>query len=163
MADFKRIYREYLNTVKDDIQVEMNSQNRIASRQAYNSMRVVANQFLEAEIRGVKYIQYLENGVGSQPKTFGKGLIKNIMDWMRAKGISPFHKGQILPSTETNLKRAAGGIARSLVRNGTAIKRGEPGLHIKEAIDENKPQLLKDMGAEMVLEFKDIMKLKRKK
>lgn len=162
MADFKRIYREYLNTVKSDIEVQMRSQNRIASKSAIRSLRVVANQFLEAEIRGLRYIKFLEDGVGSQPKKGSDGFLSELVEWMRDKGIAPRRRGKIVPATETNLERAAGGIMNSLVRKGSAIKRGEHGLDIKEAVEENKPQLLKDMGAEMALEFKEIMKIKRR-
>ncbi len=162
MADFKRIYREYLNTVKGDIEVQMRSQNRVASGDAIKSLRVVANQFLEAEIRGLRYIGTLEDGVGSQPSSFGSAFINDIMSWMKAKGISPLRKGKVLPSTDTNIRRAAGGIARNIVRHGTKIKQGEHGLDLKEAIDENKPQLLKDMGKEMILDFTEQFKIKGK-
>jgi len=160
MPDFKQIYREYLNTVKGDIEVQMRRQNRVASRKGIQSLRVVANQFLTAEIRGLKYIQYLEDGVGSHPKSFGRGLIDNIAQWMKDKSISPFRNGEIVPSTSTNIRRAAGAIARSIVKQGTAIRRGEQGLDFQTPIQENMPQLLKDMGRKMVVEFTDKLKIK---
>ena len=99
MADFKPIYREYLNTVKSDIVVQMRQQKRYASGDSIRSLRVVANQFLEAEIRGSRSISTLEDGVGSQPRAVGNGLISGLMAWMKAKGIHPFRRGEVMPNS----------------------------------------------------------------
>jgi len=162
VADFKPIYREYLETVKSDIVVQMKQQKRYATGNSINSLRVVANQFLSAEIRGDRSISTLEDGVGNQPRAVGNNLISGLMAWMKAKGIHPFRRGEVLPNTDKNIRRAATGIAINMVQRGSAIKRGEKGLDIKTAIDENMPELLKGMGKIMVDDFTNEFKIKGK-
>ena len=161
MASFKRIFREYLNTVRDDIVTEMRARNMPATGLAERTLRVVANQHLEAQIRGQIYIGALETGVGSKPRGVGNSLIRNLMVWMKAKGVSPLRNGKVMPSNTDNLRRSAWGIAISLVRRGTAIYRGAKGIDLKAPIKDNMPKLLQSMGTEIVIEFKDKLTIKR--
>ena len=82
--NFNNEYREFLNDVKDNLIMQLKEQNRKATGYAINSLRVVANQKLEAELRGPKYLQYLQTGIGSQPKSIGTKFI-NTMDYSKAR------------------------------------------------------------------------------
>ena len=152
MPNFSTILNEYLQTVKSDIISEMSAQGRNASRTAVNSLRVVANQYLQAELRGVAYFEYLQDGVGSQPKAVSPEFRENIESWMRYKGITP--------DNGKSIRSASYGIAKSIVDRGTAIRRGQQGLTITDIIKENIPTALKDISSEMVLEFTDKLTLR---
>ena len=161
MPDFKAAYREYLNTIIVDVKAEMREQKRRATREAINSLRVVENQFLNAQIRGVKYFDYLRDHSGSKPRGIGRELVSNLMEWMKFKGIQPERRGKIEPSTEGNYKRSAFGIAQNMVDNGNEIYRGQKGIDFHTPIRENMPELLEDMGRVMVVSFTDKLTIKR--
>ena len=86
--NFNNEYREFLNDVKDNLIAQLKSQGRDATGYAANSLRVVSNQKLEAELRGPKYLQYLQTGVGAKPKSIGTKFINNLIRWITAN-----HKG----------------------------------------------------------------------
>jgi hypothetical protein len=140
--DFSKVFREYLETVRDDIRREMQSQGRNASGYASNSLRIVANQRLQAELRGVRYFEALQRGV--KPKGISPAFVGKISSWMRSKGI----------------EGSAFAIARSIVQRGTAIYRGQRGIDIDSILQDNRTQLLDDMGREIVFEFKKGLKVR---
>jgi len=148
--DLNKVLREYLDTVKDDIRSEIRSQSRYASGWAYNTLRVVGNQILKAELRGVGYLQFLQTGVGSKPRSVSPSFTQRIMQWMRAKGIQP--RGG-------NLRRSAGGIARSISRKGTAIKRGQRGIDIDGILQDNLTPALEGVAAEILKDFSNGLKI----
>jgi len=77
--NFNNEYREFLNDVKDNLIAQIKSKGLNATGYAANSLRVVANQKLEAELRGPKYLKYIQTGVGAKPKSIGTKFINNLM------------------------------------------------------------------------------------
>ena len=73
--NFNNEYREFLTDVKDNLIAQIKSKGLNATGYAANTLRVVANQKLEAELRGPKYLKYIQTGVGSQPKSIGLSLL----------------------------------------------------------------------------------------
>ena len=158
MINFNKQIREYLDTVKIDIQSELRNQSLIATGSAVNSLRVVANQFLIGELRGVVYLNFLRKGFKEKPKSVSRSFIDNIIDWMLVKGIQPQREGEIVPSTETNIKRSAFGIAKGIVDKGTPVTRGEKGVDINRILNENLPDYLEGVAGELLLNFQDKIK-----
>ena len=130
MLNFHIVFGEYLESVKIDIQQVLKSQRRRATGNAIDSLRIVYVGG-KAELRGARYIQNLVTGVGSQPKGISRQLIRNLKTWALFKGIEA---------------RAVWPIALSLVRKGTAIKRGQPGVNLKQIMKDNKTELLKGVN-----------------
>lgn len=143
MPDFSDIWREYLETVKLDLQAELRYQDMIATGNALNRLRIVQNGKLKAELRGPDYIQNLIKGQGSKPKGIGRKFIRGIRSWM-------FHKG---------IEGSAYAIAKAIVEKGTSIKQGKKGIDVKPIIKENLPTALESMSKELILEFKSKVKL----
>ena len=133
--DFHTEYLEFLNDVKDNLQSQLKRQNRKATGNAINSLRVVANQKLKAELRGAPYLKFLETGVGSKPRGIGRAFIDRIIEWV---------------------------IGKSIVNEGTQIYQGQKGISISQAIKESKPTLLKEMGQKMMIDFKNGLKVKKR-
>lgn len=152
--DFKEEYREFLDAVKINLTAQMRSQNRIATGFAVNTLRIVANDKLEAELRGVGYFKYLQTGIGAQPKKIGKRFINFLKEWIKAKRIEP--------RPNEKIKQLAFRIAQSIVYKGTAIKRGQKGISISQAIKDEKPEFLKQVGAKMRIDFVKGLKIKLK-
>jgi hypothetical protein len=143
--DFNNAYREFLNDVKDNLIAQLKSQGRDATGYAANSLRVVSNQKLEAELRGPKYLQYLQTGVGAQPKSISAKFINNLM-----------------PNPKQTIKQLAFAIGKSIVKNGTKIKQGQKGISISQAIKESRTKLMKEMGQKMRIDFTNGLKVKRR-
>ena len=152
--DFHTEYLEFLNDVKDNLQSQLKRQNRKATGNAINSLRVVANQKLKAELRGAPYLKFLETGVGSKPRGIGRAFIDRIIEWVIAKSIQPKEKQTI--------KQVAFAIGKSIVNEGTQIYQGQKGISISQAIKESKPTLLKEMGQKMMIDFKNGLKVKKR-
>jgi hypothetical protein len=147
--------QEFLNDLRDNLRVQLKRQGRKATGRAINSLRVVSNQKLNAELRGVGYLAYLQTGVGSKPKAIGSRLISNLMEWISYKGITPAPKQTI--------KQMAFAIANTISADGTRIfQRKEKGISISQAIKETKPKFLKEIGQKMIIDFKKGLKVKRK-
>jgi hypothetical protein len=153
--DFNNAYREFLNDVKDNLIAQLKSQGLNATGYAANSLRVVANQKLEAELRGPKYLQYLQTGVGSQPKSIGTKFINALIQWISAKP-------NIQPNPKQTIKQLAFAIGKSIVKNGTSIKQGRKGISISQAIKESRTKLMKEMGQKMRIDFTNGLKVKRR-
>ena len=153
--NFNNEYREFLNDVKDNLIAQIKNKGLNATGYAANTLRVVANQKLEAELRGTKYLKYLQTGVGSQPKSIGKRFINALMEWISAKP-------NVQPKPKQTIKQLAFAIGNSIVKNGTGIKRGKKGISISQAIKESKTKLLKEMGQKMRIDFTNGLKVKKK-
>ena len=153
--NFNNEYREFLNDVKDNLIAQLKSQGRDATGYAANSLRVVSNQKLEAELRGPKYLQYLQTGVGSQPKSIGTKFINALIQWISAKP-------NIQPNPKQTIKQLAFAIGKSIVKNGTKIKQGRKGISISQAIKESRTKLMKEMGQKMRIDFTNGLKVKRR-
>lgn len=160
--NFDRQFTDFLTNVRKDIQSQFDSTGLNASGFARNSLKVVANQFLKAEIRGRRYTAYLETGFKEKPKSIGRRFIDGLISWMKSRGIQPQRRGEIAPYTEDNIKRSAFNIARSIVKTGTSINKGRKGLNFEEAINANMTPFLESVGAEFVVSFTDKLKIKRK-
>jgi len=153
--DFNNEYREFLTDVKDNLIAQIKSKGLNATGYAANSLRVVANQKLEAELRGPKYLQYLQTGVGSQPKSIGTKFINALIQWISAKP-------NIQPNPKQTIKQLAFAIGKSIVKNGTSIKQGRKGISISQAIKESRTKLMKEMGQKMRIDFTNGLKVKRR-
>jgi len=143
VPDFSPAYNEFLNTVKSDILSELSNQGRRATGSLANSLRVVANADLEAELRGNFYIEFLQTGIGSKPKGVSKSFVNAIESWMSAK----------------NITGDANAIAESIRKRGTAIRRGQRGIDIDQIIRDNTTTLLSDMGKVYEAQFIDGFKV----
>ena len=146
MSNLNSIWREYLETVKGDIQTVLAQQGRRATGNAIDSMRIVQNGKLNPQLRGARYIQNLQTGRGSQPKGISRKFIQNIKTWMLHKGI----------------EGSAFAIAKHLVQQGTAIKRGQPGVNIRQIMRDNMPDALKASSKDLLLEFKGKLKIRKR-
>jgi hypothetical protein len=154
--NFNNEYREFLNDVKDNLIAQLKSQGRDATGYAANSLRVVSNQKLEAELRGPKYLQYLQTGVGAKPKSIGTKFINNLMRWITAKP-------SVQPNPKQTIKQLAFAIGKSIVKNGTKIYQGkQKGISISQAIKESRTKLIKEMGQKMRIDFTNGLKVKRR-
>jgi len=153
--NFNNEYREFLTDVKDNLIAQIKSKGLNATGYAANTLRVVANQKLEAELRGTKYLKYLQTGVGSQPKHIGAKFINALMEWISAKP-------NVQPNPKQTIKQLAFAIGNSIVKNGTSIKRGRKGISVSQAIKESKTKLLKDMGQKMRIDFTNGLKVKQR-
>ena len=156
--DFNRQIREYLDTVKGDIQSELHAQSMNATGTASASLRVVANQFLIGELRGVVYLNFLFKGFKEKPRSVGRQFVDNIIRWMQVKGISPQRDGQIVASTSTNIRRSAFSIAKGITEKGTRVTRGEAGIDINRILEENLPPYLEGVAAGFLVDFQDKIK-----
>ena len=159
--EFKQENTAFLRNVKQDIQEQFKNRDLIASGFAVNSLKIVANQFINAQIVGRKYTAYLETGFKGKPKNVSTSFINGIIAWMASRGIAPMRNGEVLPSTSTNIKRSAFGIARGIVSRGTSINQGRQGLEIEVAIQKNMTPYLESIGANYVATFKDKLKIKK--
>lgn len=153
--DFNNEYREFLTDVKDNLIAQIKSKGLNATGYAANTLRVVANQKLEAELRGPKYLKYIQTGVGSQPKSIGTKFINALMQWISAKP-------NIQPKPKQTIKQLAFAIGKSIVKNGTSIKQGRKGISVSQAIKESRTKLMKEMGQKMRIDFTNGLKVKRK-
>jgi hypothetical protein len=161
--DFNKEIRIYLIAVKNDILNQINTNDFVASGTMRNKLRVVANQhFLDGEIRGTFYMQYLEKGYRKKPSFVGRNFVANLIDWMRFRNISPKRNGVILPATETNLKRSAFGIAKGIVKKGTPATRQEKNLDIAGAMAKHVQPLMEGITLEFFKTFNDDLKIKPK-
>ena len=158
MIDFNQHIRAYLKEVQAAIVQSARSQNLNATGTALNSLRVVANQYLIGELRGVFYINFLRTGFTGKPRSVSRLFIDNIIIWMRAKGIFPEKDGQIVPSTSSNIRRSAFGIAKGIVDHGTRVTRGEAGIPITKILEDNLTPYLEGVASEFLLNFKDKLK-----
>lgn len=153
--DIGRAQSEYLLTVKDDILIDLSARNMNATREAARSLRVVQNQFIRAQLRGVFYIDYLVSFNQRQsPKKVSENFATGVMIWMQAKGIAPKRGGQVVPRTTTNLLRSANAIAQSIVNNGNPYKK-KRGIDLTKHLNDNKPELLRDVSNALLRSFKD--------
>ena len=156
--DFNRQIREYLDTVLIDIQSELKGQGMNATGAASASLRVVANQFLIGELRGLVYLNFLVKGFTQKPRSVGRQFVDNIIRWMQVKGISPQRDGQVVPSTATNIRRSAFGIAKGITIRGTRVTRGEAGIDINKILEENLPPYLEGVAGQLLVSFSDKIK-----
>ena len=160
--NFDRQFTDFLTNVRKDIQGQFREQDLNASGFAMNSLKVVANQYIKAQIVGRRYTKYLEKGWKGRPKSVGRNFVDNIIQWMSFRGIQPKRDGKIIPSTETNIKRSAFGIAKGITQFGTSVNKGFKGLEFQKAINQNMSPFLQSIGAEFTIEFKEKLKIKRK-
>ncbi len=58
--------------------------------------------------------------------------VSSILEWMRAKGIQPRHKGRFVANTASNYKRSAFAISRAIYRYGTIKRFSYQGTRIFE-------------------------------
>jgi hypothetical protein len=139
VPNFKNAFREFLNTVKDDIVAYLTYEDLRATGNAIDTLRVITNKEQQAELRGVRYIQNLVRGVGSQPRGIGREFLENLKRWAFFRGIEA---------------RAVYPIAKTIVEKGTSIKQRERGIPpLERIVNENKPQLLKDVSNELILGY----------
>lgn len=166
MSDLEKrirlINREYLETVRDDIRIQMRNQGRVASMRAIRSLRVFDKGLREGELRGVFYFRGLKDQVGVKPRAVSNSLVANIAAWMREKSIQPRgKKGRFAKKDDASRTRAAWAIAKSLVKKGSRIRqRRERGLDFERPIKENMPEYLKEIGKTMSLDFTNRLKIK---
>jgi len=153
--NFDRQIREYLDTVKIDIQSELRSQSLMASGNAFNSLRVVANKFLIGELRGVVYLNFLIRGFKGKPKNVSTSFIDNIIAWMGFKGVQPQRDGLIVEATENNIRRSAFAIAKGITETGTRITRGEAGIPLNRILKDNLPKYLEGVQGQLLVSFQD--------
>ena len=156
--NFNRQIREYLDTVKLDIESELTNQYPGASGQARSSLRVVANQFLIGELRGVVYLNFLLKGFTTKPRSVSRAFIDNIISWMGFRNIQPMRDGEILPSSETNIRRSAFAIAKGVVDKGTPVTRSEKGIDLQRILNENLPEYLEGVAGNLLVNFQDKIK-----
>jgi len=162
--DLEKEIRTYLKAVRKDVAQQIKTHNFIASGRMLANFRVAANQFLAGEIRGVFYMNFLQEGA-TKPKGVNRAFIKNIVDWMRFRGIQPKRRSRdgalsVVPSTVTNIKRAAFGIAKGIVADGTPATRREKNLDIVGAMNRHKSEYLEAIGKQFLLTFEDNLKIK---
>jgi len=158
VINFNKQIREYLDTVKIDIQSELRIQEFEATGSAINSLRVVANQYLIGELRGVVHLNFLVKGFKTKPLAVSRAFIDNIILWMQARNIMPKRKGVIVPATYTNITRSAFSIAKGIVDKGTPVTRGEKGVDIIRILNDNLPDYLEGVASDFLLNFKDKIK-----
>jgi len=158
--NFEKQIRSYLVDVRKDVTKQINALQMSASGRMEHKFRVVANQHLVGEIRGVHYMKYLENTFTGRPQTVGRQFVENIIEWFRYKRLQPKRNGEIIPSTETNIKRSAFGIAKSIVANGTKYSKSGVGLDIQGAMNRHKSDYLESIGKEFLKEFSENLKIK---
>ena len=156
--NFNAHIREYLDTVKLDIQSELQNQDMNATGTASSSLRVVSNQFLIGEVRGVVYLNFLLKGFTQKPKSVGRAFVDGIIRWMEVRGIMPQRDGEILPATATNIKRSAFSIAKGITEKGTRVTRGEAGIPIRQILDDNLPDYLEGVAGQLLVNFSDKIK-----
>ena len=162
--DLEEEIRDYLKAVRKDVTAQIDKHNFIASGRMRSNFRVVANQFLAGEIRGVFYMNFLQEGT-AKPKKVGKDFVANIIEWMRFKGIQPKRINKdgsfyVVPNTTSNIKRSASGIAQGIVDNGTPATRREKNLDIIGAMNRHKKKYLESIGKEFLLTFEKNLKVK---
>jgi hypothetical protein len=162
LLSLKNLYRNFLKGVKEDLIAQIDSQNRKASGLLRSSLRVVANQRLEGELRGLFYIEYLMDGVGSKPSGISPQFVKRIEQWMRYKGIQPRERGRFARKSNTAYRRSAYAIAKKIHEQGTAIYRGQRGLDIEQAISDNIDTFGQEVAREYEVVFEEQFKLKSK-
>ena len=156
--------RNYLKAVRKDVSNQIDTNGFIASGRMKRNFRVVANQYLVGEIRGVYYMNFLQEGT-SKPKKVSKAFVANIAEWMKFKGISLKRKRKdgstyIVPNTTSNIKRVAGAIAYGIVDKGTPATRREKNLDIIGAMNRHKKPYLEAIGKEFLLTFEKNLKIK---
>lgn len=60
------------------------------------------------------------------------------------------------------IEGSAFAIAKHLVQQGTAIKRGQPGVNIRQIMRDNMPDALKASSKDLLLEFKGKLKIRKR-
>lgn len=158
--DFKTENTEFLRNVLKDIKQQFKTRDLVASGFAINSMKIVANQFITAQIVGRKYTEYLQTGFKGKPRNVSRSFVDGIMLWMGYRGILPKRNGEIIPSTTTNIKRSAFGIARGIVKRGTSINQGRQGLEFERAIESNMTPYMESIGKKYLVTFQEKTKIK---
>ena len=162
--DLSKEIRKYLIAVRKDITAQIDKHDFIASGRMRRNTRVVANQYLAGEVRGVYYMNFLQEGT-SKPKKVSKGFVDNIIDWIGYKGIALKRTRKdgstyIVPNTKSNIKRSAFGIAQGIVDKGTPATRREKNIDIIGAMNRHKNDYLEAIGKEFLLTFEDKLKIK---
>ena len=157
--DFEVEIRTYLKAVRADVVAQIDKYNYIASGRMRRNFRVVANQFLSGEIRGVFYMNFLQKG-SKKPKGVSRLFVDNIVNWMNSRRIQPKRDGIPVANTTTNIRRSAYGIAKGIVMNGTPATRGEKNLDIVGAMERHKRPYLESIGKEFLLEFNNKLTIK---
>ena len=158
MIALNNAFRNFLREVKFDLIEQLDSQKRNATGLLKNSLRVVANQRLEGELRGLGYMEFLV--FGSQPSGVGRALVNKLIIWLKAKKIPLRNdKGQFITKNENNYKRSAFAIANHISSRGTAIKRGQKGVSIQDAITRNIDKLGQEVATEYFVDFTNGLKI----
>ena len=159
MIDIARHQREYLETVKLDVLSDLNSRGMNATGNLKQSLRVVENQYLRAQLRGADYLNYLISMNNSKrPRSRGRTFIDNIITWMKARGIRPQRENKIVPATNTNYRRSAFAIAGGIMTKGTKYQKPPPqerGIDLRGHLKDNLPPYLEGITRELLINFKD--------
>ena len=154
MIPLSKHLREYLETVKGDIIIDLDSNHMNATGFLRSSLRVVENQYLDAQLRGANYLPFVQ----TQPRTRKPNSPRfwyQIFLWMQAKGIAPERDGKVLPATTTNLRRSAYAIAKGITERGTKYQRGARGVDLREHMKANLPKALEGISGEFLTQFRD--------
>lgn len=161
-----KILDKYGSQITEAIARKMKQDGTVASGKTIQSIGHDVKG-LELDIYGSGVVQSISDGL--KPKRYRKGrgdFIKNIISWMKSKGIQPrtLRTGRFVPRTETNYKRNAFVLARAIADKGTIKRFGYRGTGVLEYAFGQKVQnkFMDEVGDEISRELMDEITLKFK-
>jgi len=111
------------------------------------SLRIEAKE-MSGTVYGAKY--FVQQTVGRKPGKFPP--IDSILDWIRAKRISP-------RDPKTTERQLAFLFARKIAKSGTDIYQGKrQGIDVEEAIKKLNEEFLKEVTKNLSIKFKQTLK-----
>ena len=142
----------------------MTSKNKVASGETYRSLsyrvfREGDNPSLE--ITSDKYLRGIDEG--QPPQKQGKSypsdsFVKNIEDWMRAKGIQPRSErsGRFVKRSVNSYKRNARRLAIAIIRRGTIKRFNYGGIGIKDHLMRTQiGKMVDDVADAYTIQFRE--------
>ena len=146
--------RAYLIEVRKDLTSQIDELGMKASGRMKRNLRVVANQYLEGEIRGEFYTEFLTKPYTKKPSGVSPAFVARIKSWMQWKGIQP--------DNDKTIEQASNAIAHKIVEKGTKWSKPGKGLDIPGAMKRHESKYLKSIGEEFLLTFSKKLTIKRK-
>ncbi len=115
---------DFIDTLRAQMKIDKTHASGDTGRSIESKVTGTRLEILARSRDDVSILEAIDKGTKGYKKPPSS---KNIVEWMKSKGIRPRRNGKIVKSAESNYNRAATAIAMAIMKNGTIKRYGGKG------------------------------------